>query len=97
MPLRDKHGSLVKVGDVVTFEGTVESIVDDPNYVNCTVLLTETMPPSGAQVRVKCNTAQLTDTMPQAEPAAADASAEQPADAKQTTDYSWRAQKEHRK
>lgn len=67
----DVFGRPVSVGDMVTVKGTVESVTEDPNYVNCTVLLVEQMPPSGAEVRIQVNTAQLEDqTSAQPEPKA---------------------------
>lgn len=67
----DVFGKPVSVGDAVIIKGTVESVTEDPNYVNCTVLLDEQMPPSGAEVRIQVNTAQLEDeTSAQPEPKA---------------------------
>lgn len=57
----DQFGKPVHVGDPVIIKGVVESVEESPNYVNCTVLLDERMPPSGAEVRVQLNTAQLDD------------------------------------
>lgn len=64
----DQFGKPVSVGDAVIIKGTVESVTEDPNYINCTVLLDEQMPPSGAEVRVQINTAQLEDQAPAPEP-----------------------------
>lgn len=60
----DKFGRPIKVGDEVVIKGTVETVTEDPNYINCTVKLDEPMPPSGAEVRVQVNTAQLEDETP---------------------------------
>lgn len=57
----DQFGKPVHVGDPVIIKGVVESVEENPNYINCTVLLDEQMPPSGAEVRVQLNTAQLDD------------------------------------
>jgi len=47
------------VGDTVIIKGEVVKVLDDPGYINCTVKLTQQMPPSGAETMVQCNTAQL--------------------------------------
>ena len=55
----DQFGRPVAVGDTVVIKGEVVHVLDDPNYINCTVKLAQPMPPSGAQTTVQLNTAQL--------------------------------------
>ena len=47
------------MGDAVTIKGEVTQVSEDPNFVNCTVKLMQTMPPSGAEINLPLNTAQL--------------------------------------
>ena len=58
----DQYGSPISLGDTVSISGAVVDLVDNPNYVNCTVLLDRQMPPSGTQVRLDCNTQQVIKT-----------------------------------
>ena len=55
----DQYGRPISVGDTVMIKGEVVHVLDNPNYVNCTVKLSQSMPPSGAEIKVECNTAQL--------------------------------------
>ena len=55
----DQFGRPVSVGDTVTLKGEVVKVLDDPNYLNCTVKLAAPMPPSGAQTNLQVNTTQL--------------------------------------
>ena len=55
----DQYGRPVAVGDTVVIKGEVIHVLDDPNFINCTVKLAQQMPPSGAETTVQCNTAQL--------------------------------------
>lgn len=63
----DQYGRPVKVGDSVIIRGTVETVDENPNYINCTVKLDEPMPPSGAEVKVQLNSAQVEDQTVQAD------------------------------
>lgn len=47
------------MGDTVTLKGEVTKVLDDPNFVNCTVKLAKSMPPSGTETNLQVNTAQL--------------------------------------
>jgi len=55
----DQFGRPISVGDTVIIKGEVTKVLDDPNFVNCTVTLSKQMPPSGTEVNVQLNTAQL--------------------------------------
>jgi len=55
----DQFGRSIAVGDQVTITGSLIDLIEDPNYINCTVQLDQQMPPSGAQVRIDLNTQQL--------------------------------------
>lgn len=55
----DLYGRPIAVGDTVTLKGEVVKVLDDPGYINCTVKLAHPMPPSGAEVSVQCNSAQV--------------------------------------
>ena len=56
----DQFGRPIAVGDTVTMTGEVTKVVEDPNFVNCTVNLQQSMPPSGTETNLQLNTAQLT-------------------------------------
>lgn len=43
----------------MTIKGEVTKLIEDPNFVNCTVKLTQTMPPSGTEVNLQLNSAQV--------------------------------------
>jgi hypothetical protein len=43
----------------VIIRGKLTTVLDDPNYVNCTVQLNQQMPPSGAETNLQMNTAQI--------------------------------------
>jgi len=58
----DQFGRPISVGDTVTIKGEVTRVLDDPNFINCTVKLAQQMPPSGTQVNLELNTAQLEKT-----------------------------------
>lgn len=66
--LRDQYGRTIARGDTVAFTGRVVDLYNDPDYVNCTVLLDQHMPPSGMQLRLDCNTMQLVKTTPGQQP-----------------------------
>lgn len=55
----DQFGRPVSVGDTVTIKGEVVKVLEDPNYINCTVKLAQQMPPAGTETTVQLNTAQL--------------------------------------
>lgn len=56
----DQYGRPVWRGDTVTLTGTViDSIPYQPEWVNCTVLLDQGMPPAGTQVKVNLNSQQV--------------------------------------
>jgi|SRR6516225_8238476 hypothetical protein len=55
----DQNGNPLKVGDTVLVKGTVETLVEDPNYINCTVKCTELMPPTGAPITLQLNTSMV--------------------------------------
>jgi hypothetical protein len=55
----DQFGRPVKVGDQVTIKGEVVKVSDDPNFLNCTVKLAHTLPPTNSEVNLTLNTAQL--------------------------------------
>jgi hypothetical protein len=55
----DQFGRPLVAGDTVTIQGQVVKVLDDPNYINCTVQLAQLMPPAGTQVNVQLNTAQV--------------------------------------
>src|SRR5215831_7621061 len=55
----DQFGRPVSVGDTVTIKGEVVTVLDNPNYVNCTVKLAQQMPPAGTETNVQLNTAQV--------------------------------------
>lgn len=57
--MNDQYGRPVFVGDTVTIKGSLIDLLDDPDYINCTVLLDQQMPPSGTQVRIDLNTQQV--------------------------------------
>lgn len=61
MPL-DQFGNQISVGDTVTIKGEVVKVLEDPNYINCTVKLAQNMPPSGAETNLQLNTAQVEKT-----------------------------------
>lgn len=62
--MHDQFGRRIFRGDTVTLTGRVIDLIDDPNYVNCTVLVDRDMPPSGVQIRLDLNTAQVTKVGP---------------------------------
>lgn len=62
--MNDQFGRRIFRGDTVTLSGRVIDLVEDPNYVNCTVLLDQQMPPGGMQIRLDLNTVQVTKTNP---------------------------------
>jgi|SRR5215475_2454896 len=62
--LNDQYGRQVSVGDTVTIQGSLVDLLDDPNYINCTVLLDRSMPPSGIETRVDLNTQQVVKNGP---------------------------------
>ena len=64
----DQYGRPVWQGDSVTIQGKIIDIVEDPNYLNCTVQLDQQLPPSGAQVKVDLNTQQLVKQGPEQPP-----------------------------
>lgn len=70
--MNDQYGRRVVPGDIVTFSGQVISVLPTENYINCTVRLSQEMPPSGMQFLLDCNTRQLTKvsagTLPPEEP-----------------------------
>lgn len=55
----DQFGRPVAVGDTVTLVGEVTKVLEDPNFVNCTVKLQKPMPPSGTETNLQLNTVQL--------------------------------------
>jgi len=55
----DQYGRPIAVGDTVVIKGEVVKVLDDPNFVNCTVRLSQQMPPSGTEINVQLNTAQV--------------------------------------
>ena len=55
----DQFGRDISVGDTVTIKGEVVKVLDDPNYLNCTVKLAKQMPPTGTDTTLQLNTAQL--------------------------------------
>jgi len=64
----DQSGRAVNVGDVVSLKGTVQTITDDPNYINCTVLVEQLMPPTGIPTTLQLNTTQVALEKPAAVP-----------------------------
>ena len=58
----DQFGRPVSVGDTVTIKGEVVKVLDDPNYINCTVKLAQQMPPAGTETTLQLNTAQVEKT-----------------------------------
>jgi hypothetical protein len=58
--MHDQFGRNIFRGDTVVLTGRVIDLIDDPNYINCTVLLDREMPPSGMQIRLDLNTVQVT-------------------------------------
>ena len=58
----DQYGRPISVGDTVTIKGEVIKVLDDPNFLNCTVKLAALLPPSGTETTVQLNTAQLEKT-----------------------------------
>lgn len=58
----DQFGRDISVGDTVVMKGEVVKVLDDPNYLNCTVRLAQQMPPTGADTTLQLNTAQLEKT-----------------------------------
>lgn len=64
----DQYGRPVWEGDTVIIQGKVIDLVEDPNYINCTVQLDQQLPPSGAQLRVDLNTQQLVKQGPEQPP-----------------------------
>jgi hypothetical protein len=58
----DSFGRPVSVGDTVVIKGEVTKVLDNPNYINCTVKLAKPMPPSGAEMNIELNTAQVENT-----------------------------------
>lgn len=57
--MKDQYGRPVFLGDTVTLKGQITDIIENPNYINCTVRLDQPMPPSGAPFSLFLNTAQL--------------------------------------
>lgn len=57
--LKDQYGHPVWQGDTVTIKGKVIDILEDPNYINCTVKLDQQLPPSGAEIQINLNTLQV--------------------------------------
>lgn len=57
--LHDQNGSPVWQGDTVIIKGHVIDVIEDPNYLNCTVQLDQQLPPSGAQMKIDLNTQQV--------------------------------------
>jgi hypothetical protein len=55
----DQFGRPISVGDTVIIKGEVTKVLDDPNFINCTVKLAQQMPPAGTEVNLQLNTAQL--------------------------------------
>lgn len=43
----------------MTIKGEITKLIEDPNFVNCTVKLAQPMPPSGAETTFQLNTAQV--------------------------------------
>lgn len=66
--MNDQYGRPVSVGDTVSLKGSVVDLLDDPNYINCTVLLSQQMPPSGMQLRIDLNTQQVVKEGPSEPP-----------------------------
>jgi hypothetical protein len=60
----DQYGRPLAVGDAVTVKGSLVSITDEPNYINCEVKLDQPMPPSGAEVKIQINTKQVVKDVP---------------------------------
>ena len=58
--MNDQYGRPVALGDQVTLQGTIVDLTEDPNYANCSVRLTQQMPPSGTETRINLNTQQVT-------------------------------------
>lgn len=55
----DQFGRAVNVGDAVVIKGSVTHVLDNPNYLNCTVQLAQQLPPAGSETQIQLNTAQL--------------------------------------
>lgn len=55
----DQFGRPVSVGDTVTLVGEVTKVLEDPGYINCTVKLKQSMPPSGTETNIQVNTVQV--------------------------------------
>lgn len=55
----DQYGRPISVGDTVTLKGSLVDLLDDPNYINCTVQLDQQMPPGGTELRIDLNTQQV--------------------------------------
>lgn len=47
------------VGDAVTIKGKLTAVSENPNYLNCSVLLDQQLPPSGSEMTINLNTQQL--------------------------------------
>jgi hypothetical protein len=58
----DQFGRSISVGDTVIIKGEVTKVLEDPNFVNCTVKLAQQMPPAGTETNLQLNTAQLEKT-----------------------------------
>jgi hypothetical protein len=56
---KDQFGRPIHEGDAVIIKGTVASLTDDPNFLNCTVKLNEPQPPGNRETKLQLNTAQL--------------------------------------
>lgn len=94
----DQFGREVAVGTNVYLTGTVTSLTGGNDFINCTVTLDNTMPPSGAETELSVNTAQLVlldpgQVAPSSEQAEAVKKAEKAGEDKKTP----KAEEEHHK
>ena len=55
----DQFGRPVAVGDTVIIKGEVTKVLEDLNFVNCTVKLAQQLPPTGAETNLQLNTVQV--------------------------------------
>lgn len=56
----DQYGRQIWQGDTVVLKGSIVDLLEgQQNYINCTVLLDQQLPPSGTQVYVDLNSQQL--------------------------------------
>lgn len=74
----DLHGRPLALNDTVIIKGTVFSMAEDLNYLNCVVQLAEPLPPTGADHKISVNSKQIEKDVPVAVPRSKQAKAAEP-------------------